>query len=157
VKDLAIGDQDLLSFISIPSLTVNLCLLSTSYAYSHYDRMRKCQNTANEHPTSVSYNAHLLLFLPVSFILTTASGPCLDLTLLKPAHSISDYKSAYQNGTYKRYQQAQSERKLRLLWKCDRSQEKKAVLFEKHGWPFIDQECTKEEASAIEELFQETL
>jgi hypothetical protein len=92
----------------------------------------------------------LLLFLPVSFILTTASGTCLDLTLLKLAYSISDYKSTYQNGTYKKHQQAQSERGLRPLWKCDRSQEKEAV-------PFIDQECTEEEASAIEELFQEAL
>jgi hypothetical protein len=58
VKDLAIYDRDLLSFISMSSLIVNLCLLPTSYAYSHYDRMRKCQNAANEHPTPVSYNAH---------------------------------------------------------------------------------------------------
>ena len=57
VKDLTVYDQDLLSFISKPLLTVNLCLLPASYAYSHYDRMRACQNTANEHPPQVSYNA----------------------------------------------------------------------------------------------------
>jgi hypothetical protein len=57
VKDLAVYDRDLLSFISKPLLTVNLCLLPASYAYSHYDRMRKCHNTANEHPPQVSYSA----------------------------------------------------------------------------------------------------
>jgi hypothetical protein len=99
----------------------------------------------------------LLLFLPVSFILTKRQELALNLTLLKLAHSISGYKSTYKNGTYKRYQQAQSERRLRLLWKCGRCQEKEAIPIEKHRWSFIDRECTEEEASAIEELFQEAL
>lgn len=51
----------------------------------------------------------LLLFLPVSFILATASGTCLDLIPLGHAHSVPDCKSADKNGPYKRYQQAQSE------------------------------------------------
>src|SRR3954447_21651502 len=100
VKDSTVCDQDLLSFISMPPLTVTFD-----------DRMRKYQNTANEHSPQVSYNARLLLFLPFPFKLITAPGTCLDLILLRLAHSIPDYKSTYENGPYKRYQQAQSERK----------------------------------------------
>lgn len=118
VKDLTVCDQDLLSFISKPLSTVNLCLLPM-----HTRTITGCGSAkipqANIHP-KCPIMLVLLLFLPVSFILSTASGTCLDLILLRHAHSIPDCKSAYKNGPYKRYQQAQSERKLRLLWKCDR-------------------------------------
>src|ERR1700728_2106787 len=126
VKDLAICDQGLLSFICHRYLS--------TFAFSLQDMhtliMTGC-GSAKMPQTNIQPQCPimlvLLLFLPVSFILTTASGTCLDLTLLKLAYSISDYKSTYQNGTYKKHQQAQSKRGLRPLWKCDGSQEKDVV------------------------------